>query len=277
MMEMNMKRGVVLAVGLSVLAWIPGGELGAKTPAEVTPEENVRLVGPLREASTLRRLKDGGYEEVNHRIKLGHISLIPTELELKSMMEKLVVIEGVIDREYQWPPVAHEREPDMMQARSDWRVDEDGRLDIVRGGQPPFRTLRPSKISVVEGFSIEAEGTELVVVFENSLGVALEDVKFSLFWEGCYGKPGTMSRVNEVGKMAPGEKKTLRFPLVHITGEEPVSIKAHTRHSRRLHAADSFRIDAGGKDLYFDAEIPIPDLAFSNVDPDIRRVCRKGP
>ena len=276
-MEMNMKWGVVLVVSFSVLAWAPAGELSAKTPAEVTPEETVRLVGPLRETSTRKRLKDGTNEEVNHRIKLGHVNLIPTELDLKSMMEKLVVIEGVIDREYQWPPVAHERGPDIIQARSDWRVDEDGRLEIDRGGQPPFGTVRPSKISVVEGFSIEVDGTDLVIVFENSLGTVLEDAKFSLFYEGCYGKPGTMSRVDTVGKMEPGAKKTLRLPLVNITGEEPVSIKAHTRHSRRVHAADTFRIDAHAPGIYFDAEIPIPNVAFSNVDSGIRRVCRKEP
>lgn len=85
----------------------------------------------------------------------------------------------------------------------------------------------------------------------------------NVHYEGCYGKPGTRSQTATADKgLVPGETVAGRFPITVTDHDDP---RLGGRRGKGEHRAHSVEIRASGKNVYFDADIP---LSMYGIDVD---------
>lgn len=136
------------------------------------------------------------------------------------------------------------------QARSDWRFTPRG-LRIQRGGgRSGGAHLERDYMRPLVDLTATTVGDEIVVDFRNPLPVALQDVVIRIHYEGCMGKPGTLSREHAVGTLEP--RAGTRSQLPRLAGRSKADPDIPPDH-----AARSVQIEATGTDVTLDLDVPL--------------------
>lgn len=216
---------------------IPGVE--ERAPADV-------LIGVVAESGIL--LCDGSEQgrwiDLHHEI--GFVRAVGGP-DLGALEGRPVVAEGhpILEQE----PVVPRHTgpcPPPMQLRADWI--EGPRSVRVKRAEPPFPAFRVQAVRPFEGLEARLVDGTLEVEVRNALRRELEDVRVVVHYEGCHGKPGTRSRTEGVGSLAPGIVTKLAFPVRLRDPEAPPWRSTYRAHSVRLEASTpgvTFDLDLG--------------------------------
>jgi len=221
--------------------------LVASSIAHATPPMNppiTTLVGQLTLQHT-RKCEKGVEEWVDPHYEIGFVRVVGENLA--PLEGKLVVAEGEVT-EIPVPPVVRDGSCPVPQMREDM-VESKGGMRRRRG-RNPMNGFRISKIRPFGGLSARRDGDEVEVRFTNELGRSLP-IQITLHYEGCYGKPNTAQRVDNLTVEA-GKSATVRFPVrVEQQGATP---------DRAIHAASTVQVStpAAGIALVIDQRIDGP-------------------
>jgi hypothetical protein len=141
--------------------------------------------------------------------------------------------------------------------RSDWEPRPDG-IRIVRGAGPRVPAFAIDRVQPFTGLTVTRSGDELAVRFENTLGRRLAaPVLLVLHYEGCFGKPGTVSSslIAEAG-LTPGQTLTGTLPAYVLKERVPGLRVGETAR----HRAQSVEVRAAGAGVVFDFDVGLDAL-----------------
>lgn len=259
---LNRDLAAALVTGSLLIASSPVGQ--AAKPA---PPSQRFLVGELVEDGVQRCLADYKHDWVNLYHSVGFTPLKPAAgVDLKPLEGALVVVEGHVDPAGlgRMAPVKHEGPCPMMQMRSDWVQTKSG----MRVNRPGMGTVAGAfvakQVSRWDGLKVTRKGDVLSVSLRNTFAVPLSDVRVTLHYEGCYGKPGSTSETVTAATLAPGKALSGTFGAFKELGEHP--------SGRQLHAASSIQVRVGSDVVAFDFDY---DVSSAGVDVSCKE--RKGP
>ncbi len=112
------------------------------------------------------------------------------------------------------PPVEADRSNcSFGQARRDWIETPNGTI-MDRGNHPQIEHFHMTSVRPLDELQVRLDDDELIVELENPLPFALDEIQFVVFYEGCYGKPGTTSISSDTRRLRVGKRMTERFPLI---------------------------------------------------------------
>jgi hypothetical protein len=249
---------MVVSLALVFAALLSPGD-GSAAPA--SPPE--RLVGLLSEQAQKQCTRDSPEPRwVNPWFEIGFTRVAPAEgVELAAWKGKLVVVEGRREELPPLPKVEHAGPCAVMQMRSDY-VEGPGGMRLHAPsflGEPTGRPggFRVTAVRAFEGLAARIDDDELVVTVTNPFDAPLAPLTVAVHYEGCYGKPGSTERRQEVPALAPGQSVTLRFPVIAEQAERPAGRHVHTAYSVEL------RAPAGP--ARFDLDVPVRQLAGAAV------------
>lgn len=192
---------------------------------------------------------------------IGWISTNPLSDEQAKWLDFPVVAHGKWTEAPSAPATTIKGECPPPQARSDWRFTPRGVRVQRGGGRSGGQHLERDYLQPLVDLTAVANGEEIVVDFRNPLPVALNDVVIRVHYEGCMGKPGTMSREHPVGTLEPRAGAQARLP--RLAG------RANADPDRPLdHAARSVQIEANGTDATFDLDVSLRILDVKVECPD---------
>ena len=145
-----------------------------------------------------------------------------------------------------------------MQMRSDWVETPQG-IRIRRGPAPDFEYFEVRQLRALTELTARLDGEEIVVSSTNPLPVEATDLELTLYYEGCYGKPGTDTKREHRARVAVGEAVVQRWPRSTET----------TRAVRGtpLHVARSVSVTASVEGVVFDLDVPLRALGVDVACP----------
>lgn len=222
-------------------------------------------------------------EWVNPHFEIGLVKVEEVEgVELDAFVGKPVVATGRVGDK------AGAARPEMggyscvpQQARSDWLFNKGG-IRLIRALQPKSAWVSHftvEKIERLHGLTVELDGDEIQVVFENNLGAELPDLLITMHYEGCYGKPGAPNVKRSFFSLKSGKKATARFPVHHVVGDDADG----TRRGRTMHVAHSVQVAAGSPTVLLDLDVPVwhfgkkLNLTCPERGPKNKRKLKTGP
>jgi hypothetical protein len=179
------------------------------------------------------------------------IETLPQEL-----LDTAVIASGRVE-ERNVGPATSVHECPIAQTRSDWLETPRGLHKQRARSGPTIPSLRVAEMRPLAELTIRATKDEVTVEFRNPVPVALEAVELVAHYEGCFGKPGTATRREEVGKLAIGAGTRAIFPTIVEAERAPGRPEAHL--------ADSLQILATGEHVVFDLDVPIRGSAGSEL------------
>ncbi len=267
----------LVALVLMVVYHLAPGALAQTPPVEqqtkVAADQEVKLVGLLTRQYRGRCGADGQHKWDDEHWEVGFVRLeVPATVDLSPLEGKAVVVTGK-GKELPPPPaVEHVHEapslnplPDgpgiecpQYQMRSDWVIGKNG-FRIMRqrsAGLPMMFKVTSAKL--FSGVELEVHGDSLAVTVTNVLGVAAEDVKVVLHYEGCYGKPGSDSRSQAAALLPAGGRIEATFPTIVSEDQGQWGI--------RIHRAYSLQILGAKGPVLFDCDLPLGLFEATGVD-----------
>lgn len=262
---------MLLAVALT---FISGAAFADIAPPRPHPRPDVRvkkpkgvivkkLVGELTEGGVERCLADWTSEWAYRYPVVGFTPLKPADgVDFSALYGALVVVEGGVDIRGlgPLPKVEHEAPCAPMQMRSDWVRAPRG-MRVQRPGMGRLKgAFKAERVAPWRGLRVEREGDEVVVTLENTFSVSLVTPKIRVHYEGCFGKPGTTSRVVGLPELVAGDEMTARFPLLHVDPEG--------RSGRRTFRAASVQIESDISEVVFDLDWPLSRAGIDFECPD---------
>lgn len=212
-----------------------------------------RLIGVVTAQAT--RLCDGSAQGswVHPRHEIGFVRALGA-VDLAPFEGRPVVVSGRRELSPEPLPAVEPTGPcpPPMQMRSDWVEGPSGIR--VRRQAPPFEAFHVVAVEPFEGLSAELRGGELHFSLTNTLGVDLQGVSLTLYYEGCFGKPGSTTRVLEHGELAAGESTKL---TASATLEEPGAPTGRSNFK-----AFSLRLEAQAAGISFDLDLTMASLGL---------------
>jgi hypothetical protein len=164
----------------------------------------ITVVGVLNEAGT-NRCVDGDESWVDTHLTVGWSRVYGTSMP-SSLKGKVVVLSG----ETTTPPPATQVKNDFtcppMQMRNDWIRTRSG-MRYDRNLKAPTHDLKATDIKAFDGLKLQfdAAADTVSVRLHNPLAQPMNDVTLVLHYEGCYGKPGSVTKRHPIGIIQPGK------------------------------------------------------------------------
>ncbi|PRQ05789.1 hypothetical protein ENSA5_01090 [Enhygromyxa salina] len=181
------------------------------------------------------------------------------------LMEQPVLARGQAGSAPERPALDVKGEPcPVRQMRSDW-VNTPRGIRSYRTDVPDIEHFHATSVRRLDELTVTREDDEIVVSFTNPLPFALTEVQLELYYEGCYGKPGSTSRASAVVTLAPSQTLSWRFWLI-AEHEDAATPKAEP--SRRQHAASAIVLSLGeqagpdGATVHADLDVALRDLGI---------------
>jgi hypothetical protein len=191
-----------------------------------------------------------------------------------------VVVVGEEAPEPSWAPVTDDMTCPPMQARSDWIVSKGGiRLQRERAPEPTH--LEAAKVAPFTALKVRVEGEKVLISFENTLEVPIENLFITAHYEGCYGKPNALTESRVLGEVAVGAVVKAEVPARVM--QEEARGREHVLHSIQVlerghdlamaNRAVSLAVDQPARPLpprvVFDLDLPVRDVACA---PRVRKI-----
>ena len=206
---------------------------------------------------------------INVHYQVGFVPVIVSEADTRAIEVLLgrpaVVYGHVAD---QGPPRDEHAPADAVECpaeqwRSDWVRGPDG-VRSRRSDGPGIAAFSVSRVAPFAGLGAARDGDSITVELENTLEQPLTaPVELIVHYEGCYGKPmGRTQTAKAEAGLEPGKALAHDFSTMFIDDEDS---RLGGRRGRGEHRADSVEIRASGKNLYFDADVPLSVYGL-NVD-----------
>ncbi len=231
----------------------------ASRPKPKLPE--AVLVGTVARAGDQVCPKAGEDRWINVHYQVGFVPVIVSDADragLDALRGKLAVVYGQVadkgpPRDEQPPADAVECPPE--QWRSDWVRGPDG-VRMRRSDGPGIAAFAVERVEPFTGLSAGIDGNGITVELQNMLKQPLAaPVELVAHYEGCYGKPGTRTETATAeGGLVTGERLSFSFPTMTTDHDDP---RLGGRRGKGEHAAHSIEIRASGKNVYFDADVPL--------------------
>lgn len=212
-------------------------------PALVAAEPTM-LVGVLTEQAD-RKCTPAGETWVNKRYEVGFVPLTAAPEGAAALLGQAVMVVGAPAPAPVRPKVESTAECMPYQMRSDWEVGLHGmrvrRLDVA-----PVAGFRADSVKPFEGLTAKLEGDQVVVTFQNTTGAPLEGVATKVHYEGCYGKPGSVTETDRVALLKPRSKASAR---------RPQTVMKEARRMVRPHVMRAVSVVAKGPHVVFDLTV----------------------
>lgn len=224
------------------------------------PAAPTTLVGVLSEQAD-RLCTDSGDQWVNKRLEVGFVELVGEVAGAKDLLGQPVVVTGAAVAPPDRAPVRHTAECEVMQMRSDWQVGFNG-VRIRRTAPQAVKAFRVGEVKALEGFTGAKEGEDVVVTFSNKTGAALDEVVVEFHYEGCYGKPDSVTERRRGPASKPNSTATARAPLM---------VTRRRRNQDRAHALRAVTVAAKGDHAVFDLTVDALELGVAVECPKARR------
>ncbi len=222
----------------------------------------VQLAGVLTEQGSKRCTKDMAVEWVDPHLQVGFTRLTADPAGAKALVGKPVVVTGRVDPTFRPPPVRSEGPCPVPQMRSDMVWSKSG-MRMQRGERTGIQYFTPNKIRVLDEISAEHTAEGLVVTYKNPTDRDMSTVALRVHYEGCFGKPGTLSRDRRLPTLPPGETARLTVPLL-------LEQEAGGR-GRKHYVAWSVQVTVKqAHNMYFDLDVPVHALGVDAKCPDRR-------
>ncbi len=198
-------------------------------------------------------------EWVDPHHEVGFVRLIPGKgIDLKAWEGKLVMVRGLPAS----PPVVevkHTGDCPGRQARSDWIFAKNGvrlRRSWPRSRPAAFKAV---EVKAFDGLTVRREGETLHLRFTNPFpNVTLDSVELQVHYEGCYGKPNTVTRHAKLGKIASGAHVDVELPTLFIDEDGP--------SGRTVHRAWSVQATTLSEGYHFAVDAPMGLFESGAVD-----------
>jgi hypothetical protein len=199
--------------------------------------------------------------------EVGFVPLLATarvRRQVDALLGRMVVARGSASRQPVEPaPIPADREPctQLAQMRSDWEARPGG-FRIRRGPPLGIAAFRAVALEEFTGLEADAQGAQLELRLTNTLGQTLVGpITLRVHYEGCYGKPGTLSRSEESARsLPPGATVRASFPTTVTELLPAVRSRAAERHAYRAHSA---QVLAQAPEVHFDLDAPLHVLGAS--------------
>lgn len=198
---------------------------------------------------------NGQEQWVDTRPVIGWISTGPLSAEEEAWLDHPVIAHGKWTTEPQMPTTTVKGECPTPQARSDWELTPRGIRIRRGGGRFGGEHLERDHMQPLVDLRATADAEQLTIDFRNPLPVALAEVVVRVHYEGCMGKPGTMSREHVVGALEQGAGTRVQLPRLAARSTSPGDPPEPPDH-----AARSVQIEATGTDVTFDLDVPLAVL-----------------
>lgn len=219
-------------------------------PAERTRDEAV-LLGTIHRLGTklCKSIDQADWEDVH--LRAGLVRLEGNVGGLEALRGTPVILFGSVLEQGE-PKLP--RDPGTclpIQRRSDWIDGPDGVI-LRRDAGPGLASFRVRASRRFEQLAARLDGDDLAIDFTNPLDVGLEQVALLVHYEGCYGKALTHTERRELGKLAPGARKSARATgIANVTqGSRP----------NLTHRAVSVQVTGRAEHVYFDLDVPLGGL-----------------
>ncbi len=243
-------------------------------PAVEQPQQQVQAEAPQTPPETMIGLLTVQYDQkcvgadgtdvewVNPHLELGFSELTnPVDDAATKMTDKVVMLK--VDQSKGKPkmlpsdPMAFAFSCVPMQMRSDW-VPAKGGIRINQGLSFGGRWtgIVAKEFKVLNLISLKSSGPDVLATVTNDSGITLEKLSVVFHYEGCYGKPGSLSESRELGTMKPGEKKLVKAPAV--------TYGKRVRNSDRLsaHTLRSIQLQSQTPGVVVDLDMPVTPLGI---------------
>lgn len=163
----------------------------------------ITVVGVLNPGGTLR-CENGNESWADTHLEVGWSPVYGTDMPIH-LKGKLVVLTGTPTTA---PPAKHTQNDftcPPMQMRNDWIRTRSG-IRYDRSLKAPKHTLKANKLEPFAGldFQFDAKSDTIAVRLHNPFDQPLTDVTLVLHYEGCYGKPGGVTKSHVLGTIQPG-------------------------------------------------------------------------
>ncbi|MFO7566181.1 MAG: hypothetical protein R6X02_26280 [Enhygromyxa sp.] len=184
---------------------------------------------------------DGAWEWLDVQPTLGWTTTSGDALvELDALMDLPVLAKGRAGPAPERPPLSTKPIPcPPMQMRSDWEKTPRG-VRVHRTAPAGVDHFLLTSVRRLEELKVEAAGERVRVSFENPLPFALTGVRLQMHYEGCYGKPGVLTRESEARTLGPGERLEHEFTRIVEQSDRP--------SARQRHAAAALVLEIGGSE-----------------------------
>ncbi|TVQ90004.1 MAG: hypothetical protein EA397_13680 [Deltaproteobacteria bacterium] len=240
---------ILLALGLTLSC------ARADTPVHsASAPTQERLVGVVTPQGT--RQCDGSPEGswVHPRHEIGFVRALGTT-DLSPFEGRAVMVTGRRELSPEsLPSVQHTGPcPIPMQMRSDW-VEGPSGIRVKRRA-PPFEAFRVRSVEPFDALTARVEGERLHLALANPMGEPLDEIRMTVHYEGCFGKPGSQTREIAHGALSAGATAEVDAPI-HLHDDDAPTGRADYR-------AFSVRLDARADGLTFDLELTLPTLSVS--------------
>lgn len=233
----------------------------ASIDSTAPPSYLLGLVGQ----SGVEHCPDGGPERqwLSVRPIIGRVSVSGPEASvLDPLMDQPVLALG---QPTEAPPQpATLEEPTLQpclpaQMRSDWRMTPRGLL-IERSPAPDPEHFRVDAVRPLRELQVRADGEHLLVTLANPVPVALTDVELRVHYEGCFGKPSSMTDTAAVGELGVGAQASIRAIQLSPRPGDPDGLVEFRAYSVQLVGR--------GEGVVIDLDVPLASLGTPVECPD---------
>lgn len=239
----------MLALLIALLAPAPAQQTANAPDLARKPAAPAALVGVLTEEADFACEGTKPVWGAPH-FEVGFVRLLAAPAEAAGLVGKPVLVEGTAA---DGPAVGVVQPCEPMQMRDDWSYGKNG-IRIVRHG-PPVSAFRATAARPFEALRATRKGDDLLITVKNPLDRPMKAVRLTLYYEGCYGKPGSTAAEKTIDLLAPGAEASVTLAALDGDGDP----------QRRPYAARSIDMDATVEGVAFDLNIDISDLGTEAV------------
>lgn len=183
--------------------------LGLSLPASASMR--VTLIGVVTAQADRRCTGKMEPDWLNPHHQVGFVRITASKQDLTPYEGKPVIVTGRIANVLP-PKITHTGHCMEAQMRSDWVVGKNG-MRIRRAAGVGFAAMSVDTVTPLTGFAASRKDKKLSVRFTNPTAASLGTVSMIIHYEGCYGKPGTLSESSETKAVARGKTATVSVPI----------------------------------------------------------------
>ena len=252
-------RGWTLQLALPIAALLvpvparpaPQSPLPRRAAPSLTPSTTGDLLVGVLSEQWARRCTAKGDEWVDPHLEVGFVRLQPARgAKLEKARGLPVIARGRALSSVKSAPAADTAPCEQAQMRSDWVHARSG-FRIRRPGTRPAG-FAADRVERWDGLVLSRAGERISVKLKNTLGRPLGDVVLTLHYEGCYGKPNSLTEHRRFATLAAGDSVESDFPVLK-------RLPAGTASPRGgVHAAHSVQLDARAERITFDLDLGLP-------------------
>lgn len=247
----------LVAASLVGAPLLPSAKAGSSAPPSIGKASPPVLVGVLTEQAVRQCSPDGKESWQDPHFQVGFVRLVTGLAPVpRSLVGKPVEVVGP---EVARPAEARTGGPcPAYQMRSDWVQGKAGFRVMRRGSEASLRKARRvQQIRPFQGLQVTRVRNQLRVAFTPPGQHLYPEVTLVVHYEGCYGKPGTVSRERKLTARRGGQRITADFPHWLPSQEKDLS-SAPARRRQRGHLAHSVQILAPNAPVSFDLVLSVP-------------------